>query len=272
MDTTPGWYPDPTGSPGRYRYWDGRSWGSETSTRPPTPARRRGPIGWLVGAGVVLVVIILVAVLVIKSLADGASAGESITPGTSPTSPECPPPASTEPTSRPRVTDDGRVRGGPLSYPLLPRPWSLPETENRLPFGHDIASQWVIVDTNTKTGHGWASIVLISELRSGDGFFGPRQAARLMATCITGSLYGDTKVDSDVKIDKAVVVDGHQAWLLESRLSYQVDGLKTTGETMIIVIVDAGSSTGLFYAGLPDSGPEFVDPARKALRELRVES
>ncbi len=268
----PGWYPDPGGSPGRYRYWDGRTWSAETSPQSPAPARGRPPIRWLVGAGVGLVVAVLVAVLVIRSLAGGPSAAESPTPGAPPASASCPLPDSAEPTSRPSVAGDGRVRGGPLSYPMLPGPWSPPETENRLSFGHDIAAQWVTVDTNAKTGDLWAAIVLISELRSGDGFFGPQQAAHLMAGCITGSLYGDNEVRSDPKIDKSVVVDGHPAWLLESRLSYQVDGLKTKGETMIIVIVDAGGSTGLFYAGLPDSGPEFVDPARQAWRELRVEA
>ncbi|QGN33414.1 DUF2510 domain-containing protein [Microlunatus sp. Gsoil 973] len=29
-----GWYPDPSGEPGRYRYWDGARWSAETSTDP----------------------------------------------------------------------------------------------------------------------------------------------------------------------------------------------------------------------------------------------
>lgn len=32
--TAPGWYPDPAGTPGAYRYWDGRTWSEQTSTDP----------------------------------------------------------------------------------------------------------------------------------------------------------------------------------------------------------------------------------------------
>lgn len=32
--TNAGWYPDPAGSPGAYRYWDGQQWSEQTSTDP----------------------------------------------------------------------------------------------------------------------------------------------------------------------------------------------------------------------------------------------
>lgn len=31
---TPGWYPDPAGRPGAFRYWDGADWASDTSQQP----------------------------------------------------------------------------------------------------------------------------------------------------------------------------------------------------------------------------------------------
>lgn len=33
---TPGWYPDPTGTPGE-RYWDGQTWTEQTRTLPAPP-------------------------------------------------------------------------------------------------------------------------------------------------------------------------------------------------------------------------------------------
>lgn len=31
---TPGWYPDPAGRPGHFRFWDGDRWGDDTSDDP----------------------------------------------------------------------------------------------------------------------------------------------------------------------------------------------------------------------------------------------
>jgi len=31
----PGWYPDPAGTPGRFRYWDGSHWSTTTTTSDP---------------------------------------------------------------------------------------------------------------------------------------------------------------------------------------------------------------------------------------------
>ncbi|MBA8794443.1 hypothetical protein FHX74_002062 [Friedmanniella endophytica] len=39
-----GWYPDPGGRPGRYRWWDGAAWSAQTTTDPRTPPPT-GPIG-----------------------------------------------------------------------------------------------------------------------------------------------------------------------------------------------------------------------------------
>ncbi|KRF16569.1 hypothetical protein ASG90_09820 [Nocardioides sp. Soil797] len=43
----PAWYPDPSGQPGSFRYWDGQSWSAETTTNPydapPASAAPSGP-------------------------------------------------------------------------------------------------------------------------------------------------------------------------------------------------------------------------------------
>ncbi len=40
---TPGWYPDPAGRPGAFRYWDGQSWGSDTTDNPYAAPPGSGP-------------------------------------------------------------------------------------------------------------------------------------------------------------------------------------------------------------------------------------
>jgi hypothetical protein len=40
---------------------------------------------------------------------------------------------------------------------------------------------------------------------------------------------------------------------------------------MIIVVVDTGDGeAGLFYASIPDTSPQFLEPARQALASLKV--
>ena len=45
----PGWYPDPAGAPGLYRWWDGSSWAEVTSDSaqapPPLPVETERPGG-----------------------------------------------------------------------------------------------------------------------------------------------------------------------------------------------------------------------------------
>lgn len=282
MSANPGWYPDPGGAPGRFRYWDGVRWAEQTSgtpgsaapipTRtPPTPGRRGGQTPMIITAAGVGLVLIIVAVLVITNLSV-AGIGPADRPASAAPSVDCPPADSGDPTAAPSIGADGRVRSGPLSYPAIRVPWSEPEQEDRVPYGHGLIGQFATAETNTRNGHLWASAVVVGQLSSGDGFLGPEQAALLMAECITGTLYGDNRIDTSIKISRATTVDGHPGWLLEARLAYDVAGVKTKGETMIIVIVDAGVSTGLFYAGLPDTVPQHLESAREALAGLRVES
>ncbi|MDO9494328.1 MAG: DUF2510 domain-containing protein, partial [Nocardioides sp.] len=35
---TPGWYPDPAGQPGAFRYWDGQAWGADVTDNPHAAA------------------------------------------------------------------------------------------------------------------------------------------------------------------------------------------------------------------------------------------
>ena len=39
-EALPGWYPDPDGDPGRFRYWDGSRWSTATTDDPRAPRRR----------------------------------------------------------------------------------------------------------------------------------------------------------------------------------------------------------------------------------------
>ena len=294
-----GWYPDPGGQPGMFRYWDGRAWSQTVSPTPfgggpqgpqqpllvrasdagPAAAdtlqegRRRRPIGAF-----------LVIALVVVGLVVGGGAlltGGLLSPGAgnqgAPSNPTdfCPPQPLTLPTMTQRAQPAGRVQGGMLSYPLLGAPWNPPNgNELRVPFGRDVMEQNVILHPNYDgLGHSWVASVLVAELDAGDGFFSPQQGAEIVSRCLMGEFYGDAVLTRTDLVNEATSVDGRDAWLLEMHLDFSIPDLSETGETAIILIVSTGeASSSLYYASIPDSRPDLLAESRQVQQNLRVES
>ena len=305
MSAAPGWYPDPAGQPGLFRYWDGRSWSAATSLNPqaPPPAGPLGstsragtppahnpyaPIGsgryvqpgsqpkgrsalpWILGAVAVVLVLAIVTFLVVREFDKGeviVDGGEQ--PSASPSTEVCP--DAVEPTATPEAQSGDRVTSGRLSYARLGEPFSEPFWDRRVPFGRDVQSQQATVEADANGAPTWVAAVLIARLLAGDGFYGPEQGAKVVATCVVGKFYDNAEVTRKDTRNTGVTVDGHQAWTIEAHLSFQLAKIKTTGETMIVVVVDTGNGeAGLFYASIPDTSPQFMEPAREALTTLKV--
>jgi hypothetical protein len=191
--------------------------------------------------------------------------------GSQPSQDVCPT-SSAEPSETQPDPNDGRVHGGPVSYQRLADPWSAPASDNRVPFGRDVQKQDVMDQSNYDgKGSSWVASVLVAELMAGDGFYTPEQGAQIVVRCILGSFYGDYPVTSDVKVNKATTIDGHEAWLVESQLSFDIPGLVAKGELLIVAVVNAGETSGLYYASIPDTQPDLVQPARDALADLQVD-
>lgn len=269
-----------TGQPYAGQPYGAQGYGQQAyGTQPITPGaayagyqqdrKRRSPIGWWLAGAALVVVIAVVAVLGIRAATSGG--GLSGLPGSQGSENACPPPreSSTAPAPDP---PDGRVHGGPLSYPRLGSPWSAPEGDTRVPFGSDALTQTVPDQSNYDgKGSSWVASVLVAELQAGDGFFSPRQGSEIVVKCILGTFYGNAAVTSDVKVDEQATIDGHDAWIVESQLSFDIPNLRAKGERLIVAIVSAGSTSGLYYASIPDTKPELVKPAREALAELQVD-
>jgi hypothetical protein len=290
MSAPAGWYPDPAGAPGRYRFWDGRTWGATTvdgapagpppaSTgggqrvpqppgTPPVSAPPRRRLGWWLVAGAAVMVLVVVGVLVVRSLG-GALLGPN-GPGGDPSPDPC---ASAQSSSSPAArSTDGRVRSGELSYPRLPAPFGPPEEDNRTPFGHDVQSQQAEVERSTDGQTIWVAWALIARLLAGDGFYGPEQGAGVVADCVVALFYDDHEINRTDTRREAITVDGHEAYLIESHLTFDIPGIQAKGETMIVVVIDVGTTgeAGLFYGTIPDNAPQFLAPVRAALAGLQV--
>jgi Protein of unknown function (DUF2510) len=330
-----GWYPDPGGGQGLFRYWDGKAWSAATSPDPGAPPpthgllgvgaapqggqqpsgsgqpttqgqsaqpgygqggqpsygqstydpgasayanyqeleKKKSSLGWWIAGGVLVIVIAVVAVLAIRAVT-GGDTGTSGGPVAQPSQDVCPAQNTASPEPSPSTTHpaDGRVHGGPVSYPMLGPPWGAPQGDNRVPFGSDVQSQLVLVEPNyDDQGNNWVASVLVGELQAGDGFFTPEQGSQIVVKCILGAFYGNNPVNSDVKVNEKVTIDGHDGWLVESQLTFDIAGLETKGELLIVAIVSAGNRSGLYYASIPDTTPELVQPARDTLANLQVD-
>jgi hypothetical protein len=329
-----GWYPDPGGGLGLFRYWDGKAWSAATSPNPSAPPptqgligagtpaqggqaghaaygqtgqpaygqtgqpaygqsgqspygqgygeayanyqeieKKKSPIGWWIAGGALVIVIIVVAVLAIRAVTGGDTGTAGGGPLGQPSQDVCPPKDTASPDAPISRPADGRVHGGPVSYPMLGAPWSPPGGEiNPVPFGSDVQSQTVVDQPNYDgQGHLWVASILVGELQAGDGFFTPEQGSQIVVKCILGAFYGDNPVKSNVKVSEKATIDGHEAWLVESHLTFDIAGLKAKGELLIVAIVSAGNRSGLYYASIPDTTPALVQPARDALKNLQVD-
>ena len=233
--------------------------------------KKKSPIGWWIAGAALVIGIIIVAVIAIRAVTGGVDTGTAGGPVGQPSQDACPPQitASPDPGTDPA---DGRVHGGPVSYPRLGSPWGAPQGDNRVPFGSDVQSQLVGVEDNYDgKGSDWVASVLVGELQAGDGFFTPEQGSQIVVKCILGAFYGNNPVKSNVKVNEEATIDGHEGWLVESHLTFDIAGLKTKGELLIVAIVSAGNRSGLYYASIPDTTPELVQPARDALEQLQVD-
>ncbi|MDO5681299.1 MAG: hypothetical protein Q4G46_00535, partial [Propionibacteriaceae bacterium] len=226
---------------------------------------------WIIAAAAIVVVLVVVVGFIVRGISNTGGLGGENKPGSGDNKVLCPPLDMQPPTEE--ATRNGRVHGGLLSYPQLPEPWSFPSQEVRIPFGFNAAKQDILVDSYPENGQtqGWVASVMVGELRAGDGFFNPRDGAGIVTTCIIGQFYGDAKVTRNDTVSKAMQVDGHDAWLIESDLSFKIPGLRTDREWLAVLIVDTGEGrSSIFSASIPNVSPEWEEPARQAMASLRV--
>jgi len=287
-----------------YRYWDGTAWapsvvarptdapgapgpwgGQPLPTRTPAPnpsagadrrdaqSRRGAGLQGLAWWGLILGVIVGLLFGGSQLLRAVGFDPFNPAPNSNPTANPCPVPNPAAATIPPRLTADGRVQGGRLSYPMLLAPWSTPSIEYRLPFGRGVFTQNVTVEPAYRPDASWVASVVVGELVAGDGFIAPREGIDIVTRCALGTFYDDAVVTRDARVNQSLTIDGKPGWLLETHLSFDIPGLSEKGETAIFVIVQTSDeSSSIFYASIPDSRPELLETAREAQALLRVEA
>lgn len=302
---TTGWYPDPGGATGRYRYWDGSRWSNQTTddptAAPPTApegqlppstqtTKRRAPM--VIGALAVLVVLILVVVFAVRAFSDHRQSvladpdpPQSSVSGWDDSSPLPTATPTPPPTQSAEPSDSAHPQGGvscPAGDPGLRENHP---TDSGRSYGGDLSfpkpggyadnaaythSMTWAYDTDgvyASTEPMWASLLAVGYVRSADGFSTVKQSADGMMQCIASSGYYSGFTGRKDVYSKKVTVDGHPGWALRSEIRVDNPGLSVEGDVAEVILVDTGTAGQLsFFGGFVPIG----DKARIAVLDRTI--
>jgi Protein of unknown function (DUF2510) len=303
-----GWYPDPAGVPGRYRYWDGSNWSTVTTDEPrrPIPAesrvsgstpsepsnreppnrptgRRR--LGVIIAVLAVVVSTVVAAIIVgnFRSVLDNppptvtaspSEASPDRTPTGTPTSSGTPTPVPLvpcpkgNPNQRARHPIDGRVYGGNLSFEAQPT-FEPAALESRFSFAYDVLQQSLPVRQEEPI---WIAQLAVGQLRGADGFVhGARNTVESLARCIvTGNMYAPyTPTRGDIR-SESLSIDGRPGWLIESEITVDQPNLALLGDHVIFIVVRDGKDWGFFFGAVPIGNAPLDAVFARTVRGLRA--
>ncbi|MDF1486912.1 DUF2510 domain-containing protein [Tessaracoccus caeni] len=276
----PGWYPDPQ-DPSRPRYWDGQRWAQPTAPESQKPRRQ-----WVWFAAAMAAVTLLVVGLLygtgglsVIDLAPESSARPSgsqwdeLSPSPQPSDTPsigdhgqniaCP---LIHYDSRSQVDQDGRVRGGGLSF-LAPTGAAWQHTPTTVPWMTDQNS---VIRPITD---GWISNIDVGYVHAEDGFTEPRTAAEQFMSCMASSTMFQGYRYRDVLESSAYVVDGHEGWRLRANVYVDNQPKEIQGDTVDIVVLELGEKDQLsvFVSCATIDLTDNQDEVAAALESLRVE-
>lgn len=290
----PGWYPDPDGTPNRYRWFDGAGWtdqvtmggqgaaggpdGSDSSGG-SEPNRGRSPVKAVLAAVVLILVLVLVGWLVLRPRSEDGQLAQPDQNSSTPTvsawneksvSPSAGSSVVTCPTgaaSQPGLSVDGRLRSGRISAAEISG-WD--EQPLQMPWVRDISSQTDTVYVASPTG--WMSVSGVGQLAAADGFSDPKTAAQQMTDCFASSQYYSGYTGSKVVSQQEFDRNGHTGWWIRSEIYVSIPNLpQVKGDVVDVVVMDTGQSDflGVYFnsATIGDSARQkLVDAARESIQ------
>lgn len=275
-----GWYPDPGGAPGRFRYWDGTRWSTETVSRPPS-GPRRGRV--LLFAVIAAVVIAVVAVIAVRLVSGDSNVREDPDPPSStvsgwddssplpsdgPSSPgdstpvRCP---DGDPAERRDHPDDGRAHGGRISFAKPGGTWQDGDAfgQRVITWGYDVGGVEEYLTSR------WLLQMLAGEVRAEDGFADPQRAAQAITQCfMTGPYYVDDITPVQVH-SKAITLDGVEGWSIRTEVDIDNHPIADRDDLIDVIVLDTGPD-GSFSFFVGDVPPR--DEERIALLDRTIES
>jgi hypothetical protein len=305
----PGWYLDPGGVPGRYRYWDGSQWSPITTNDPrePLPAdvgRPETP-GDITAEGratraperrrlAVIVAVIVVVVIGVVSLAVYLGNPRPAADRAVPT-----PTASLNDSSAPTTREPAQSRSA-TPTPATPTPLRCPKGNPNLRAQHPIDDRVyggnlsfeeqqtfqpaaveprfsfaydVLQQTlSVSTEPGWIAQLAVGRLRAKDGFVDdPQKTVENLVRCvIAGKMYSPyLPTRTDIR-SESLSIDGHNGWLIDSEITVDRPDLPVAGDHTIFIVVRDGKDWGFFFGAVPIGNAQLDAVLAKTIRELRA--
>lgn len=287
----PGWYPDPAGGQGRFRFWDGEAWSSQTTTNPADPAPgapqqrpggrdRPGRLGIVLAAVAVVVLAIVLWFTLGEQLTGGftpvpadTNSAEPTVSGWDETSRPTPPPTQASLTDCPITSvedetpqrNDNHLHGGGLSVAKISG-WR--DSSMHLQWVSDMHVQ---ID---EVRPGWISNIGVGQLNAVDGFDNAQVAARQTMECFASSGYYLNFTHRIDLVNEETTVDGHPAWRLRSEVHISTTTMpEIDGDVVDVIVVDLGDPDrmGLFVSSVTIGDSARQQLVDAAITSLRVE-
>lgn len=281
----PGWYPDPDGAPGLVRWWNGVSWSDvatpagpgvavqqpvgytprpfDPAVPPPAPPSVGGRTGWIVGLGVLgLVLVVLIGILV-SSRGDGDVTADPPITGTVPA-----PSGPTFPSGTVRIIDEAAG----ISYPFLGEGWLEWDLGPQYELT-EISGQYFTTQEEVPDGG-----IFIAQCTSGPvadayGWGGPSTLASTVREVAASAIanYYPYPNDREVRRDEERTVDGHAAHLYEFQLTWDIEGYDSSGERAALLLIDVGRpAPALLYISIPNTHAELYGVIDRVLDDVDV--
>ena len=285
-----GWYPDPGGAAGRFRYWDGSAWSADTTadpqhTPPPRPGdgaspnRPGGNKGWIVA----LVVLAIVTAVVIAAVLWGTGGVQFNQPAQEDTNSSTPTVSAWDETSSPTTPPPPPTNSGGqlVSCPVTQQVGNTPQRAGQLT-ADTLSVSWIsgwtidsmhldpVYDLHAQVDQvyfDWMSNIAVGLLSNADGFVDISTSAELIMECFASSGYyiGFTGRE-DIIPGQQISISGHPAWHIQSNI--YVNGYPVPGDVVDIIVVDLGTDKD--HLGLFFSSCSIGDAARCALVESAI--
>jgi Protein of unknown function (DUF2510) len=304
-----GWYPDPAGGPGRYRYWDGARWSSFTTDDPrrPGPAKspassstpsepakavpltrpsRRRRLGLIIGVLVVAFGVVVASAILVANLrsAGGDPLPTSTASGTEDASPSRTPTSTATPSATPSaVPRKPCPKGNPLQRARHPSDGRV--YGGNLSFEAQPTFETAVVEPRFSFAYdvlqqslpvsqnpAWIAQLAVGQLRRKDGFVrDARNTVESLVDCvIIGNMYGPyVPTRTDIR-SESLSIDGRSGWLIDSEITIDRPDVQVAGDHVIFIVVRDGRDWGFFFGAVPIGDAQLDAVLARAVRGLRA--